>query len=168
MLAACRGVGNATSFLRNSLFSASVRSFSKERAGKSIRPGCAIILDNQPHRCTKFVQGKRGKGGGFVRATLKNIITGNTFEKTFTSDEMVEHADLERRLVSFSWSDDVNYIFMDAENYEEVMIPKTTVEMGHYLIPGLEVMTLIKRQVWQHCFFGHLTHYLLLQLQTVM
>ena len=139
MLAAYRVTGSATSVCRTSVLSSITRCFSKERAGKSIRPGCAIILDNQPHRCTKLVQGKRGKGGGFVRATLKNIITGNTFEKTFTSDEIVEHADLERRTVTFSWSDDVNYIFMDAENYEEVMIPKTTVEMGHYLIPGLEV-----------------------------
>lgn len=62
---------------------------SKERAGKSIRPGAAIVLDGVPHRVTKMNQGKRGKGGGFVRATLKNLLTDNTtFEKTFTSDEI--------------------------------------------------------------------------------
>lgn len=27
-------------------------------------------------------------GGGFVRATLKNIVGCNSFEKTFTSDEL--------------------------------------------------------------------------------
>lgn len=139
MQALSRTIGHTTSRCSTSALAFNSRLFSKERAGKSIRPGCAIILDNQPHRCTKFVQGKRGKGGGFVKATLKNIITGNSFEKTFTSDEMVEHADLERRQVSYSWCDDNNYIFMDSETYEEVIIPMAEVEQGQYLIPGLEV-----------------------------
>ena len=39
-----------------------------------------------------YTQGKRGKGGGFVRATVKNLVSSNTFEKTFTSDENVEIA----------------------------------------------------------------------------
>lgn len=39
-----------------------VRHFSKERAGKSIRPGAAIVLNGMPHRVTKITQGKRGKG----------------------------------------------------------------------------------------------------------
>jgi translation elongation factor P/translation initiation factor 5A len=125
---------NATSMLHSGL-----RLFSKERAGKSIRPGCAIILDNQPHRCSKIIQGKRGKGGGFIKATLKNLITGNSYEKTFTSDEMVEHADLERKPVSYSWADDLNYIFMDLETFEEVILPQTEVELGHFLVAGQEV-----------------------------
>ena len=86
-----------------------------------------------------MIQGKRGKGGGFVRATLKNLITGNTYEKTFTSDEIVEHAELERKGASFSWSDDDNYIFMDLETFEEIVLPKPEVELGDYLTPGLEV-----------------------------
>lgn len=122
-----------------SVLHSSSRLFSKERAGKSIRPGCAIILDNQPHRCSKIIQGKRGKGGGFIRATLKNLITGNSYEKTFTSDEMVEHADLERKPVSYSWADDQNYIFMDLETYEEVILPQKEVELGHFLVAGQEV-----------------------------
>ena len=144
MQALSKSLGCVAGKCTTSAVSSCVRLFSKERAGKSIRPGCAIILDNQPHRCIKFVQGKRGKGGGFVKATLKNIITGNSFEKTFTSDEMVEHADLERRQVNYSWCDDNNYIFMDAETYEEVIIPMTEVEQGQYLVPGLEVL------LWTH------------------
>ena len=86
-----------------------------------------------------MIQGKRGKGGGFVKATLKNLITGNTYEKTFTSDEIVEHAELERKGASFSWSDEDNYIFMDLETFEEIVLPKVEVELGDFLTPGLEV-----------------------------
>ena len=86
-----------------------------------------------------MVQGKRGKGGGFIKATLKNLITGNTYEKTFTSDEIVEHADLERRGVTYSWADDTNYYFMDLETFEEIVIQHKNVEYGDYLVAGLEV-----------------------------
>lgn len=40
-----------------STLSRSIRQFSKERAGKSIRPGCALIIDGQPHKCVKYGHG---------------------------------------------------------------------------------------------------------------
>jgi hypothetical protein len=46
------------------------RRFLKDRAGKSVKPGVALVLDNVPYKVTKIVQGKRGKGGGFVRAYM--------------------------------------------------------------------------------------------------
>ena len=45
---------------------------------------------------TKITQGKRGKGGGFVRAALRGLISGDNIEKVFESDETVELADLDR------------------------------------------------------------------------
>lgn len=42
----------------------------KDRAGKSVKPGVALVLDNVPYKVTKIIQGKRGKGGGYVRAFL--------------------------------------------------------------------------------------------------
>lgn len=45
----------------------SLRYMSKERANKAIRPGNAIVMDGEPYKVLKMIQGKRGKGGGFVR-----------------------------------------------------------------------------------------------------
>ena len=100
------------------------RHFSKERAGKGVRPGVAILVDGAPHRVSKITQGKRGKGGGFVRATVKNLLSGQVFEKTYTSDEMIEFADLEKELATFSWEDSDNYIFMSTQTFEEIPVPK--------------------------------------------
>ena len=61
--------------------------------------GYAIVLDGSPHRVLSITQGKRGKGGGFVRAKVKNLVSNNVFEKTYTSDETVEVADLEKEMV---------------------------------------------------------------------
>jgi hypothetical protein len=45
----------------------SARLFSSNRAGKGIKPGEAIVVDGAPHKVKKITQGKRGKGGGYVR-----------------------------------------------------------------------------------------------------
>ncbi len=43
------------------------REFSKDRASKIVKPGEAIVVDGAPHKVQKITQGKRGKGGGYVR-----------------------------------------------------------------------------------------------------
>lgn len=43
------------------------RNFSKDRASKIVKPGEAIVVDGAPHKVQKITQGKRGKGGGYVR-----------------------------------------------------------------------------------------------------
>ncbi len=35
-----------------------VRYMSKERAGKSVKPGAAIVISDEPHRVMKTIQGK--------------------------------------------------------------------------------------------------------------
>ncbi len=105
-----------------------------------------MVINGVPHRVTKMITGKRGKGGGFVKATLKNIVSGDkTFEKTFTADEMVEHADLEREKYQYSYSDSNLYVFMNTITFEEVQLPKEEVENGNLLVEGQEV---------QLCKFG--------------
>lgn len=121
------------------------RFMSKERAGKSIRPGANLVLDDVPHKVTKMVQGKRGKGGGFVRATLKNLINTNTFEKTFTSDEIVEHADLETKTVQYTYEDTDCFVFMCIKHFEEVRVSKIVVDNSKFLLEGRDVKLLLFR-----------------------
>jgi len=122
-----------------------LRQFSKERAGKSVRPGCALVLDGVPHRCTKMIQGKRGKGGGFVRATLRNLISLQTYEKTFSSDEVVEHADLQKRIAQYSWEDSNSLVFMSSDTFEEIRVSKDIADNKDYLLEGSDVKLLLFR-----------------------
>ena len=116
----------------------------KERARIAVKPRALITENNQPHRVTKIQQGKRGKGGGFVKANLKNMMTGNTTEKTYTSDEMVELAHLEKSTVTFSWVDDSTkeLVLMDTTTFEEVRVLHSSVDCAKYLSEGQEVLML--------------------------
>jgi hypothetical protein len=44
-----------------------LRAVSYERAGKALKPGNAIVLNDHPNKVVKITQGKRGKGGAYVR-----------------------------------------------------------------------------------------------------
>ena len=120
-----------------------LRLFGKERANKCVKPGAALVIDSVPHRVISITQGKRGKGGGFVRARLKSLVSNNTFEKTFTSDEIVEEADLEKVTVQYSWNDGNEYIFIDTTSFEETRVNTEIIDKRDFLCEGQEV-TLLK------------------------
>ena len=77
----------------------------------------------------------------FFRATLKGLTTEQHFDKTFTSDEIVEHASLHHTKAQYNWTDGENYNFMDSETYEEIVLSKddVTSDVIDFLYEGLEV-----------------------------
>ena len=85
------------------------------------RNGMVLEINNQLWTITYFQHVKPGKGGAFVRTKLKNVLSGAVVDKTFRAGEKVVTVRLERRPVSYSYSDGQLYYFMDQESYE--MIP---------------------------------------------
>eukprot|EP00605_Chrysophyceae_sp_TOSAG23-4_P001285 GSChrysophyteH1.ASY1.ANO1.1397.1 assembled CDS len=116
----------------------------KERARNAVKPRALLTIDNQPYRVTKIQQGKRGKGGGFVKASMKNLKSGVTMEKTYTSDEIVELANLDKADVTFSWRDESaqELVLLDTDSYEEVRIGADLVDNAKYLVEGREAKLL--------------------------
>ena len=85
------------------------------------RNGLTIDLDGQLWTIVYFQHVKPGKGGAFVRSKLKNVLTGAVVEKTFRAGEKVTDVRLERRPVTYSYTDGQLYYFMENETFE--MIP---------------------------------------------
>ena len=88
--------------------------------------------------------------GGFVKARVKKILGGGTFEKTFDSAEMVEVAEIEREKVQYTWEDTHEYVFMDMTTFEEKRVPKEDVAGAKYMEEGTEV----KLQVYDGKIIG--------------
>ena len=85
------------------------------------RNGMVLNIDGALWAIAYFQHVKPGKGGAFVRTKLKNVLTGAVVEKTYRSGEKVTDVRLERRPVSYSYTDGDIYYFMDANTFE--MIP---------------------------------------------
>ncbi len=80
-----------------------------------------LEIDGGLWTITYFQHVKPGKGGAFVRTKLKNVLTGAVVDKTYRAGEKVTDVRLERRPVTYSYSDGHLYHFMDKNSYE--MIP---------------------------------------------
>ncbi len=104
-----------------------------------------LDLDGELWSIVDFQHVKPGKGGAFVRTTLKNVLTGYTQEKRFRAGERVDDVRLERRPVNYSYTDGQVYFFMDKETYEMRPISAETVgqEQLKYLKENMECTGLI-------------------------
>ena len=92
-----------------------------------IRNGVVLSIDGQLWNVIEFQHVKPGKGGAFVRTTLKNVMTGKVVDKTFNAGTKVETANVDRRDMTYLYRDGDDFIFMDAADYEQVPVSATTV-----------------------------------------
>ena len=113
-----------------------------EKAIKAVKPRSRIVIEGSPWLISKIQQGKRGKGGGFVKASLKNLINGSTKDHTFNSDEQVEIAELEKLSASLSWREDASLVFMDSKTFEEIRVDMKVIDNAAFLSDGAEVKLL--------------------------
>jgi elongation factor P len=92
-----------------------------------------------------FQHVKPGKGGAFVRTKLKNVLTGAVVERTYRAGEKVNDVRLERRPVTYSYTDGQVYYFLDANTFE--MIPLSAEVIGEdqlrYLKENMECEGLV-------------------------
>ena len=68
-----------------------------------------------------------GRGAAFVRTKMRNLLTGNTNEKTFRSGEKFELAEVSRDVMQYTYMDGDDYMFMNMETFEELRVPPIAV-----------------------------------------
>ena len=86
------------------------------------RNGVTFEMDGNVLQIIEFQHVKPGKGAAFVRAKVKNVITGSVIERTFNPSEKYPTAFVERKDMEYSYNDGDLYYFMDLESYELVPI----------------------------------------------
>jgi len=108
------------------------------------RNGLVINLDGDLYTIVYFQHVKPGKGGAFVRTKLKNVKTGRVIDRTFRSGEKVEDVRLERKQAQFLYNDGSQFVFMDTNSYEQILVNTETVgDTANFLIETMEVELLM-------------------------
>lgn len=87
-----------------------------------IRKGHVIIFEGVPHKVLSFEHRTPGKGAAFVRALLRNLETGASYDYRFASNDSVEKAVLEQREMEYLYKDGELFAFMDTENFEQMSL----------------------------------------------
>lgn len=92
-----------------------------------LKNGIVLNLDGQLWTVVEFQHVKPGKGGAFVRTTLKNVLTGKVVDKTFNAGLKVDIASVDKREMSYLYQEGTDYVFMDSETYDQMHVPRATV-----------------------------------------
>ena len=106
-----------------------------------LKTGIVLNLDGQLWTVTDFQHVKPGKGGAFVRTTLKNVLTGKVVDRTFNAGTKVETATVDKRGMSYLYRDGTDFVFMDGDTYDQITIPGATVgDAANYLLENNTAM----------------------------
>ncbi len=91
------------------------------------RKGTTFEMDGAVYSVTDFMHVKPGKGSPFVRATIKNVMTGQVKETTFNPSDKYQEAVIEKKEMLYLYNDGDLYYFMDNETYEQMPLNRDTV-----------------------------------------
>ena len=86
------------------------------------RNGSTFEMDGNVVSIVEFQHVKPGKGAAFVRAKIKNVMTGAVTERTFNPSDKYQVDFIERREMQYLYNDGDLYYFMDNETFEQIPI----------------------------------------------
>lgn len=89
-----------------------------------LRKGVTFELDNNLYKVLEYSHHKPGRGNATIRIKARNLRSGATLEKTFTSGDRVQEANLEYHNAQYLYNDGDLYYFMDNETFEQYAIAK--------------------------------------------
>jgi len=100
-----------------------------------LKTGITLELDNGLFQVIEFQHVKPGKGSAFVRTKLRNLKSGNVFDRTFNAGIRVEQAILEKRDMQFLYKDGEDFVFMDTDSYDQMTVaPVALGDAAEYLV----------------------------------
>ena len=86
------------------------------------KTGLVIKFNSEPYQIVFSQHSRTARGGAFVRTKLKNLITGQTIEKTFNSSDKIQKADIEKIKANFLYSKNDKFFFMNNSTYEQFFL----------------------------------------------
>lgn len=105
-----------------------------------LKSGMTLQLDDGLFQVMEFQHVKPGKGGAFVRTTLRNVRTGRVLDRTFRAGEKVTQAVIDKVEMQYLYRDATDCVFMDTASYEQLPVPEETLgDTAGYLVEGATV-----------------------------
>ncbi len=109
-------------------------------SANDIRKGMVILFEGTPVKVMEFHHHTPGNLRAMVQTRLRNLLTGNSFEHRFRSNDTLDKVTLEQHKMDYLYSDGSHHHFMNNETYEQVAL--TEEELGdaaQWLMPNLTI-----------------------------
>ena len=102
-----------------------------------IRPGMIIVYEGDLYRVSSVNHLTPGNKRGFMQTKMKNLKTGVGTERKFRSEDRLEQAMLETRMMQYLYHEGDLHTFMDTENYEQTSLAAEEIgDLLFYLLPN--------------------------------
>jgi elongation factor P len=102
-----------------------------------LKNGITLDLPEGLFQVVDFQHVKPGKGGAFVRTTLKNARTGAVVDRTFRAAEKVEQAVIDKREMQYLYREGEELVFMDNATYDQLSVaPSSLGPAAGFLVEG--------------------------------
>jgi len=109
-----------------------------------LKNGIVLDLDGQLWTVIDFQHVKPGKGGAFVRTTLKSVLSGKVVDKTFNAGTKVDTATVDKRNMTFLYKDGSDFVFMDGDTFDQIPIAAEVVGNGAgYLLENAQAVVAV-------------------------
>ena len=106
-----------------------------------LKRGMSLNLPEGLYQIVDFQHVKPGKGGAFVRTTLRNMRNGAQVDRTFRADEKLEQAIIDKREMQFLYKDGRDLVFMDNTSYDQMHVaPDSLGDASGYIVDGSTVV----------------------------
>ncbi|AKJ63768.1 elongation factor P [Kiritimatiella glycovorans] len=113
-------------------------------SASDLKKNLKIEIEGDPCVITDFEFSKPGKGQALYKCRIKNMITGNTFDRTYRSVDKIDEARLQSKTYIYSYREGNHYIFMDAETYDQLPVsPEILGDQEPFLQEDMEVEILL-------------------------
>ena len=107
------------------------------------RNGLIIKYKNGLYTITDFQHVKPGKGGAFVRSTLKNLKTGKVLDNTFRAGEGIDIVRVERKKYQYLFREAGGLVLMDNDTYEQITVADELFDGGDKFLKEGEAVELL-------------------------
>ena len=109
-----------------------------------LKNGMTLDIEGKLWTVVEFQHVKPGKGPAFVRTKLKLVPGGKVVERTFNAGLKIDVAQLEKRDMQFLYRDGEDFIFMDAQNYDQISIsPEVVGDAANYMLENVDAVVAV-------------------------
>lgn len=109
-------------------------------SSNQISPGMTIAHLGKLFRVESSVKVTAAKGPPFIKAKLKNLVSGELTEKNFKNEQSVKVVSLLEKNLEFLYLEGKQYFFLDTDVLEQVLVdPEIVGKKSEYLKEGVEV-----------------------------
>ena len=105
--------------------------------------GTKLIIDNAPCSIVEHEFHKPGKGQAVMRVKYKNLLTGNTNDKTFKSGDSAEAADVNHSEMEFLYHDNNSWHFMNKVTFDQIEVSSEQMGDAKKWLVGQEICEII-------------------------